>query len=209
MADKTSILPGPEGQLEAIVQIQSQTGPSAIICHPHPLYGGTMHNKVVYTLARLYESHGFNTVRFNFRGVGKSSGQYDEGRGEREDLCAVAAWLQTQSSGVIHLAGFSFGAYVAASEAANLQASSLVSVAPPVERLYFGEITPPEAPWIVVQPMADEVVSPEAVLAWFADLQHAQKYLIQIPEASHFFHGKLIELRDALEAKLQHLGIFV
>lgn len=116
---------GPAGKLEVAVGTPIGIDRSAlgIICHPHPLHGGTMYNKVVTTLARTLQGLGLTTVRFNFRGVGKSQGEYDHGRGEIDDLLAVAAWLQKEMGHQeIWLAGFSFGAYIAANGAVRLPA---------------------------------------------------------------------------------------
>ncbi len=166
-----------------------------------------MNNKVVYTLDRVYADLGFHTIRFNFRGVGHSHGSYAEGEGERHDLKAVCRWARQHLSQEIHLAGFSFGAYVAAAEAVREQAASLVTVAPPVTRLYFDDIDIPSCPWVVIQPMADEVIDPEAVLAWYARLPAANKHLLTVDGASHFFHGKLVELRSLLSETLVELGV--
>lgn len=195
------IIPGQVGKLEALSSTPPKESKNivAIICHPHPLFGGTMHNKVVYTIARAFKEMKLRTVRFNFRGVGNSSGTYAEGTGETEDLMVVIQWVkQVRPQDAIWLAGFSFGAYVSA-RAAGLDSnvSQLVSVAPPVRSFDFSDITMPACHWLVVQGEEDEIVSPEAVYQWVAKLQPSPQ-LIRIPAAGHFFHNKLIELREAL-----------
>jgi alpha/beta superfamily hydrolase len=165
-------LAGPAGALEAAVDVpeaaEARAG-VAIICHPHPQHGGTMHNKVVTMLERSLRESGLATVVFNFRGVGASQGSYDDGRGETEDLIAVAGWAQrTRPGDVLWLAGFSFGAYVAARAAPQLPVRQMISVAPPVSRWDFAHLASPLCPWLVVQGEADEVVDPAAVYAWVA-----------------------------------------
>lgn len=199
------LLPGPSGQLEVMTTIQEtpRKPPAiAVICHPHPLFGGTMHNKVIYTLARCFNDIGVATVRFNFRGVGLSQGEYANGIGETDDLLAILTWLKASCpESVIYLAGFSFGAYVAARAAKVWPAKQLICVAPPIENFPFKELPPFPCPWILVQGDEDEVVSPAAVFSWANSLEHPPE-IIKIQGASHFFHGKLIEMRDYLTTTL-------
>lgn len=195
------LLPGPVGQLEVITTFPetpqaSQT--TTVICHPHPLFGGSLHNKVVTTLARCFNSLGLATVRFNFRGVGLSQGEYDAGNGESDDLLAILTWLkESRSESNTWLAGFSFGAYVAARVAKLWPVKQLICIAPPIENFPFKELPPFPCPWLVVQGDEDEVVSPTAVFSWLNSLKPPPQ-IIKIEGASHFFHGKLIELRDSL-----------
>src|SRR5690606_10174585 len=133
------VLPGPAGALEVAVDLPeadvARVPATAIVCHPLPTEGGTMHNKVVTMAARALRELGVATVRFNFRGTGASAGEFDEGRGERDDLRAVAEWVRAQRPvDQLWLAGFSFGAWVSLSMAAELQPSLLVSIAPPAGR---------------------------------------------------------------------------
>lgn len=199
------LLPGPAGQLEVMTTSPEipRTPPAiAVICHPHPLFGGTMHNKVIYTLARCFNSMGLATVRFNFRGVGLSQGEYDQGNGESDDLLTILNWLKESCpESDVWLAGFSFGAYIAARIAKSWPAKQLICVAPPIENFPFKELPPFPCPWILVQGDHDEVVSPAAVFAWVNSLEHPPE-VIKIQGASHFFHGKLIELRDCLTTTL-------
>ncbi|MBA3660795.1 MAG: alpha/beta fold hydrolase [Gammaproteobacteria bacterium] len=195
---------GPAGELEVVVSKTQEVPRQAwgIVCHPHPLHGGTLQNKVVTTLAKTFQHLGVNTVRFNFRGVGKSTGSYDQGNGELDDLFAVIDWvLHEKPSHRIWLAGFSFGAYIAMKAASRIPVEKLVVVAPPVNHFSFKSIPPITYPWIVVQGMKDEVVPPEKVLKW-AKKRKPPPLILTFPEASHFFHGQLVDLRTGLEEVL-------
>lgn len=198
-------LDGPEGQLEALHLATPDAKGVVLICHPHPLFAGTMQNKVVATLQRAARDAGYATLRFNFRGVGQSAGSYAEGRGEIDDALAAARWLAEQHPGLpLTLMGFSFGSCVAGNAAERLEGegaelAQLFMLAPPVER--FDVDLPERCPLTVIQPEADEVVTPERVYAWSAELNKPHE-LIRIPECSHFFHGKLIELKDLIQARL-------
>lgn len=196
-------LAGPAGQLEVLTSYpESPRNPPliAVICHPHPLFGGTLNNKVVTTLARSFKAMGFSTVRFNFRGVGKSQGDYDQGIGETEDLLALLKWLKiTCPEHAIWLAGFSFGAYVAAHTAKKWPVKQLVCVAPPIENFPFKPLLPFPCPWLLIQGDHDEIVSPTAIFSWVESLANPPM-VIKIKDATHFFHGHLIELREQLIA---------
>jgi len=197
------LLPGPAGLLEAHVDLPEEDVTPlplvAIVCHPLSTEGGTMHNKVVTMTARALRELGASTVRFNFRGVGQSEGVFDEGKGELDDLRAVAAWVRQQrADAVLWLAGFSFGAYVALRAAAELKPALLVTVAPPAGRWDFASITLPTCPWLVIQGEADEIVDPQAVYDWLKKSK-AQAELVRMPDTSHFFHRKLIDLRGAIK----------
>lgn len=192
---------GSAGILEVIAE--EPQGPAqpyyAVVCHPHPLYGGSMDNKVVYTLARALQSVGIGTLRFNFRGVGLSAGAYDEGEGEMQDAAAVADFgAQRWPTRRLVLAGFSFGAFIALRLSLTRRATArLITVAPPVGRFDFSELTAPPCPWLVVQGDADEVVDSHAVVEWIERLDPRPR-LVVLPGVGHFFHGHLNELRDAV-----------
>lgn len=200
----TEIL-GPAGKIEVALGTPTGTERDAIgiICHPHPLHGGTMYNKVVTTLAKAFQGKGVTTVRFNFRGVGKSQGAFDHGRGEIDDMLAVVKWLQKEVGHhhEIWLAGFSFGAFIAASGAVQLEAKKLVTVAPPVMHFPMRELPPILCDWVVVQGEKDDVVPPEEVFVW-AESRQPPPVIIRFPEAGHFFHGELAELRMRIEEAL-------
>jgi len=190
---------GPSGPLEAIAEEPLVPGPSyAVLCHPHPLFGGTMENKVVTTLARALHEIDIATLRFNFRGVAGSAGAFDEGAGETADAAAVASYGALRWPGrKLVLAGFSFGAFVALRLAQKRGTSRLITVAPPVDRFDFSALTAPGCPWLVVQGDADDVVDPQRVFAWIKRL-NPQPRLVAMPGVGHFFHGHLPELRDAV-----------
>lgn len=196
---------GPAGKLEVAMgtPIGLDRNALGIICHPHPLHGGTMYNKVVTTLARTMQGFGLTTVRFNFRGVGKSQGEYDHGRGEVEDLMAVVKWVQAQTHHQeIWLAGFSFGAFIAASGATRLSVKKLITVAPPVMHFPMRDLPPILCDWIIAQGEKDDVVPPEEVFI-FAESRQPPPVVIKLPEADHFFHGQLGVLREKLEEALK------
>ena len=189
---------GQAGALEAIVEDPGVQGPSSgVICHPHPLYGGTMDNKVVTTVARALQETGIPTLRFNFRGVGASAGAFDQGVGETADAEAVAAWgAQRWAGRSLVIAGFSFGGYVALRLAQQRLPRYLITIAPAVQG--FASSTPvPHCPWLVVQGDADELVDPSAVIDWVNTLDPKPR-LVVLPGVGHFFHGRLRELRDAV-----------
>lgn len=195
-------LSGPAGRLEAIVEAGDPPARPAVavVCHPLSTEGGSMHNKVVTMTARALRESGVDTVRFNFRGVGKSEGAFDEGRGEADDLRAVAAWVRaTRPTAQLWLAGFSFGAYVSLKCARELAPAMLISIAPPVGRSWdFDRIELPECPWLVIQGDADEIVDPQAVYAWVEALKQPPE-LVRMPETTHFFHRRLMDLRGAIK----------
>jgi alpha/beta superfamily hydrolase len=193
-------IPGPAGALEAAIDSSAAAQPiaaAAVICHPHPQQQGTMHNKVVTTLARAFVHLGAEAVRFNFRGVGGSSGSYAHGVGERADASAVVAWSRERwPSARLYLAGFSFGAATALAIAATVAPSGLVTVAPPISRLPT-DFVPPACPWLLVHGGADDVVPPGPVLDWCATLP-VQPRVVLLDGVGHFFHGRLPALAAAV-----------
>ena len=207
-ADLPLLLPGPAGRIEAALDLPETGHPGravlAIVCHPLPTEGGTMHNKVVTMTARALRELGVATLRFNFRGVGQSEGRFDDGDGELDDLRAVAAWARDRHPDkALWLAGFSFGAWVSLRLAAELGAAALVSIAPPVGRSWdFSGIEVPPIPWLVVQGEADEVVEAQAVFDWIAALPRPPQ-LVRMPDTSHFFHRKLMDLRGAVKNEVR------
>ncbi|MEP6881558.1 MAG: alpha/beta family hydrolase [Dokdonella sp.] len=198
------LLGGPVGVIEMAtepgeVEADAASLGIAVICHPHPLHGGTMHNKVVTIIERSLRELGLDTVRFNFRGIGKSAGTFDEGVGESEDLAAVVEWARkVRPKAALWLAGFSFGSYVALRNAKRLDADALITIAPPVGRWDFEEFELPDCPWLVVQGEEDEVVDPQAVFDWVEQLDVSPQ-LVRMAETSHFFHRRLMDLRGAIK----------
>lgn len=195
------MLDGPAGKLETISDTAEPAcarGGVAVICHPLTIEGGSMHNKVVTMVERALRESGLDTVRFNFRGAGNSQGEYDHGHGEGEDLAAVVAWVRRmRPHDVLWLAGFSFGSYVTIANAVRLRADVLVSIAPPVGRWPFDGVVLPTCPWLIVQGEADEIVEPQAVFDWAGTLEPRPE-LVRMPETSHFFHRRLMDLRGAI-----------
>jgi alpha/beta superfamily hydrolase len=200
-------LSGPAGKLETISDVAEPASARrgvAVICHPNPVQGGTMHNKVVTMVERALRESGLDTVRFNFRGTGDSEGSYDEGVGEGEDLAAVVAWLRrVRSDDALWLAGFSFGSYVTIRNAVRLHADALISIAPPAGRWPFEGFEIPTSPWLVVMGEEDEVVEPQAVFDWIDSLD-SKPELVRMPETGHFFHRRLMDLRGAVKNAARH-----
>ncbi len=201
-------LEGPEGTLEAVLEGETENPAMiAIVCHPHPQFGGTMDNKVVTTLIRAARDAGAAALRFNFRGVGNSQGAYSDGIGEVEDLIAVHHWLTKQyPDRPLWLAGFSFGSFVAARGAEVLAANgqapkALMLVAPPVHHYGFEEIESVGCPVTVVQGEDDEVVPADKVFRW-AENTTLTPDLIRFPDSGHFFHGQLVNLKEVAASRL-------
>jgi len=203
-------LQGPAGDIEARIETPqgpggtstSDAGPVAfgVICHPHPLFGGTLDNKVVYSLARAFHDLGLPTIRFNFRGVGKSAGSFADGIGETEDtLAVVAAGREKWPEAAVWLGGFSFGGAVAIRAAAQVNPQRLVTVAPAIRRVSLDDVPPPTCPWLIVQGDNDDLVNHTEVIEWASKLPHPPEIAL-LPGVEHFFHGKLNELRDAVTA---------
>ncbi len=191
---------GPTGRLEAILELPAGQTPvgSAIVCHPHPQHGGTMHNKVAHTLARAFVRMGFAALRFNFRGTEKSEGHYDNGNGELDDALAAIDWMRARyPERMLWVAGFSFGAAIAVKAAVATRIDGLISVAPAISRFATGLDSQPACPWLIVQGDQDELVDVDETVAWVDGLGPGPELLI-IPDGEHFFHGRLVELREAV-----------
>lgn len=194
-------LPGPVGVIEAVMEYGPAPTFVAVVCHPHPLFGGTMDNKVVTTLCRTAREAGGVALRFNFRGVGLTEGSHGGGYTEAEDLLAVSHWLaQRWPSLPLWLAGFSFGSWVAvrgasARHAAGDRQHHLLLVAPAVHANDFDAVGPVGCPVTVVIADQDEVVPVPEQLDWAAK-SALQPEVMRIPGASHFFHGQLTALAE-------------
>lgn len=208
---ETKLIAGAAGKLELrvnpskamAVDKEASAKRLVVISHPHPLYSGTMNNKVVTTLERAFSNLGFTTVAYNFRGVGQSEGTYDNGVGEQEDLKAVLDWAKNEfdfnsPKDEIVLAGFSFGSYVTLQAQKKLGAHALCTVAPPIGLYDFSEITEITVPWVLIQGGQDEVVSAAEILDWSQSLK-SKPDIYWREHASHFFHGELIWLRKVVE----------
>jgi len=190
-----SFIAGPAGRIECAVDQPAATALRgvAVLCHPHPLHGGTMDNKVVQTLARSFVQLGYRVVRLNFRGIGGSEGAWDEGRGEIDDALAVVGAFREAQQPLV-LGGFSFGAYVASQAAARLpqesQAERLVLIAPAARNF---EVANVPADTLVVHGEADDVVPLAAVFDW---ARPQALPITVLPGAGHFFHGQLPVLKQ-------------
>ena len=195
------LIPGPCGQLETLFVTPADTEPTAIaiVCHPHPQQEGTMHNKVVTTLHKAFEYGNAATLRFNYRGVGLSEGIFDNAVGECDDLRAIICWAQQQYPQLpLYLSGFSFGAYIAARVANDDQlAQRLVTVAPAVDHYSFANLTNIKCPWLVVHGDQDDVATFSTVKAWAQNPPSPLEFVV-IKETGHFFHRRLIELRELI-----------
>jgi alpha/beta superfamily hydrolase len=197
---------GAAGVLEAVLEDPAPgAAPPAfmVVCHPHPLHGGTMTNKVVTTLARTAHAFGVPSIRFNYRGVGASAGTFDEGRGETEDALAVVAFgRQRWPDAELWLAGFSFGGVVALRACTTRgvgRVAKLVTVAPALGRNFgsMREVSVPNCPWLIVQGDADEVIDGELVVDWAEQLDPAPQ-LVVLPGVGHYFHGQLALLQETV-----------
>ena len=208
-ADEQRIhLHGPAGVLQAIAAAPKDAGNESgivtIVCHPHSLMGGTMDNKVVHTVARARRDCGHRTVRFNFRSVAGSEGEFAHGIGESDDLLAVIDWVrQVRPQDRIWLAGFSFGAYVAARTCARAvergdPVDHLLLIAPAVVNYDFDNLLTFPVPLELIYGDADEVVDPQEIQRWFDRVQSG-KSVFCMTEAGHFFHGRLTELKEVVQ----------
>lgn len=198
-------LPGPAGKLEALWE-QPETARAdlvALACHPHPLFGGTMHNKVVHHTARALQELGLAVLRFNFRGAGGSQGAHDHGRGEADDVRAALAWLEEQTPRAqVVLAGFSFGAWVGLRVGCeDRRVKTLVGVGLPANDSDFSYLSACRKPKLFVQGARDQYGSRENVEAIVARAAEPKK-LVWVAAADHFFTGHLEVLRRAIAENL-------
>jgi alpha/beta superfamily hydrolase len=194
------LVDGPAGPLEALLELPKTGEPegAAVICHPHPVHGGTMQNKVVHTLSRAFVSQQFASLRFNFRGVGKSEGSFDEGKGEIQDVLAAVTWIKNRfATRPLWLAGFSFGGAMAIHAALVSSASGLVSIAPATSRFADDLEKQPDCPWLIVQGDHDELVDIDETIEYVNSLSPGPQLSV-FPEGDHFFHGRLVELRETV-----------
>jgi alpha/beta superfamily hydrolase len=200
------LFPGPAGRLEGRYSPgKSPTAPIALILHPHPQHGGTMNNKVVYQLYNAFAERDFSTLRFNFRGVGRSQGAYDRGEGELSDAAAALDWVQTfnRNARSVWVAGFSFGAWIGMQLLMRRpEIESFISVAPPANMLDFNFLAPCPASGQIIHGAADEIVPEASVQKLVTKLSSQRGVKIDyhvVPGAGHFFADHLDTLTERVE----------
>jgi alpha/beta superfamily hydrolase len=200
---------GPEGRIEGrYLHAKTPNAPIALFLHPHPLHGGTMNNKVVYSLYQTFVERGFSCLRFNFRGVGRSQGTFSRGEGEMSDAATALDWLQAnnQDAPQCWIAGFSFGAWIGMQLLMRRpEICGFISVAPPANMYDFSFLAPCPASGLVVQGDKDEIVPPDSVQKLIDKLRQQKGITIShevVPGANHFFHGCMDEL-------VGHVGNYV
>ena len=204
MSEVVREIPGPLGPLEALLE-EPQGAPRAavVFAHPLPTEGGTMHTKMVYQGAKGLVRAGCAVLRFNFRGVGRSPGEFDKGRGEQDDFRAAVDFMAARYPDVeVWAAGASFGSYVALTAgAADDRVCALIAVAPPVDRYDFTAVTQSPKPTFIVHGEEDELIPIKLVREFYARLAEP-KELVVIDRANHLFEGQTGEVGDALEELL-------
>lgn len=195
-----TFIEGPAGKLEALLkEPHGNVTHAVVVSHPHPMFGGTMHNKVVYRIAKTFQDAGFATLRYNFRGAGRSKGRHDNGRGEQDDLRAAIRFIQTKyPDAELWLAGFSFGAAMTIHVGcADTRLRALVLAGLPVSKYDFSELETCDKPKLLLQGSMDEFGS-VADLQNFYNRLTGEKVMRVIENADHFFEGKLPEMGAAL-----------
>ena len=204
------IFNGPDGRLEGRYHHSSaDDAPIALILHPHPQQGGTMNNRVVFEVYQTFVRRGFSTLRFNFRGVGRSQGEYDEGMGELSDAAAALDWLQSQNPDASQcwISGFSFGAWICMQLLMRRpEIDSFVALAPPADKYDFAFLAPCPASGLFVHGAKDTMVPEESVEALAIKLQAQKRITIDyniIDGANHFFHDKVDQLTAHVEEYLE------
>lgn len=200
-----SVLAGPVGDLEYDLALpKAEACGAALVCHPHPVHGGTLDNKVAYMLARACNDAGLAALRFNFRGVGHSAGSFDDGNGELDDArTALAALQATMPTLPVVLCGFSFGAAISLQLAVEQPPAKLVSIAPPLFYFDGRQIPQPQCPWLLVHGLADEVVDADDTRARLDSLATPPAEQHWLDDVGHFFHGELSSLRRIVAESLK------
>jgi alpha/beta superfamily hydrolase len=206
---KSFFLDGPAGGLEALLNVGAEDpSHAALVCHPHPLYGGTFHNKVVFHTMKALHSFGFPVLRFNFRGAGLSEGGHDHGNGEMADVRAALDWLESEFRCPVIFAGFSFGAAVGLRPAcSDARVQALISLGTPVtpidDRRYdYDFLSQCSKPKLFVSGSRDQFGPRQRLEEMFAAVAEPKR-LVFIDAADHFFEGRLRELRQAIESWVQ------
>jgi alpha/beta superfamily hydrolase len=197
-------IPGAVGQLEALLDLPNGTPRIAVVfAHPLPIKGGTMHTKVVFQAAKALTRIGCAVLRFNFRGVGRSGGTWDNGRGEMDDYRAAVDFLSARYPDLeMWAAGFSFGSYIAMTSGADDERiCALIGIAPPVNRYEFASVKLSTKPKFIVHGESDELIPLKLVREFYARLQDPKEF-VEIDRANHLFDGQASEVGDALEELL-------
>jgi alpha/beta superfamily hydrolase len=212
-AIRSFFLDGPAGRLEAILNLGAENATqAALVCHPHPVYGGTLHNKVVFHTMKALNSFGFPVLRFNFRGAALSQGEHDHGRGEVDDVRVVLDWLDHEFRLPLILAGFSFGAAVGLAAACpDARVKAVIGLGVPVAaidgRSYdFGFLQTCVKPKLLVSGSRDQYGS-KAQLEGLVESLPEPKKLVIVEGADHFFEGRLRELREAIEEWIRAVAV--
>lgn len=206
MAERPIRIPVQTFSLQALYAAGRSNSPEvAVLCHPHPLHGGSMHNQVMDTLQQIYPHQGWGTLRFNFRGVGDSGGRYGEGAGEVEDVAAVVSYLFGQGKNRLHFAGYSFGAWVLMRALqTGLTPASLVLVAPPLDFLDFGGLTLPAKPCLITLGDRDSYCSVLSLRQWLAAAAAPIEPDVAVfPGCNHFYGGYERQLSARISQFLQ------
>lgn len=207
----TGTLPGPVGPLEYVWNEPEETGAvrrAALLCHPHPLFGGTMHTRIVFHMNRALNEMGMPVLRFNFRGVGQSGGEHDEGRGEREDALAALRFLRERYPVPVVLGGFSFGSTVVLDLLANRalpEVERAVIAGVPLVRRRMPVPMRWKGPKLFISGTRDEFGSVAAIREYFNRLEEPKRLLL-FDEADHFLTGRMDEFRETLAANLDFEG---
>jgi alpha/beta superfamily hydrolase len=204
LADTVREIPGPAGPLEALLDLPAGSPRVGVVfAHPLPIKGGTMHTKVVFQSAKALNRIGCAVLRFNFRGVGRSAGTWDNGRGEMDDYRAAVDFLSGRYPDLeMWAAGFSFGSYIAMTSGADDdRICTLIGIAPPVNRYEFASVKLSTKPKFVVHGESDELIPLKAVREFYAQLQEPKEF-VEIDRANHLFDGQASEVGDALEELL-------
>ena len=210
MTIKEVIFNGEAGRLEGkYYQSDEPFAPAVVILHPHPLHGGTMNNKVVYNTFHTFVKNKFSVLRFNFRGIGKSQGEYDEGLGELMDAAVAMDWVQAQNpeASGFWLAGFSFGAYISLQLLMRRpEISAFIAISPPANLYDFNFLSPCPAQGLIIQGTKDTIVPEESAYGLFEKLEKQRNSEVEysaINNGDHFFKGKLDEFNDTLDSYIK------
>lgn len=201
------ILNGPEGRIEGrYSHSEKKNAPVALVLHPHPVHGGTMNNKVVYNLYHSFVRQDFSVLRINFRGVGRSQGQFDNGIGELTDAASALDWLQLQNpnSSTFWISGFSFGAWISMQLLMRRpEISGFIAISPPVNKYDFSFLAPCPAPGLIIQGDQDSIVSEDSVSGLVEKLSRQRNSDVEyhvVAGADHFFRTTMDELNSQLDS---------